>query len=139
MMAKGCMFWPVHPWLAWALLPAMFAALNGVFARVSVADVSGDKATLVRTVVIGVVLTVLAAAKMLELDSEVIAWTWMSLVLSGLAIVASWLRYFRALKVGDAIRLTPTDRWSGTHCHAEHCVIGRAPARPRAVRCLSSP
>ena len=38
--------------------------------------------------------------------------TWVFLTLSGLATGASWLAYFRALKMGDASRVAPIDKLS---------------------------
>jgi bacterial/archaeal transporter family protein len=38
--------------------------------------------------------------------------TYLFLVLSGLATGASWLCYFRALKLGDAARVAPLDKLS---------------------------
>ena len=38
--------------------------------------------------------------------------TWLFLVLSGVATGASWLCYFRALKLGDAARVAPIDKLS---------------------------
>ena len=38
--------------------------------------------------------------------------TWAFLVLSGLATGASWICYFRALKIGDAARVAPIDKLS---------------------------
>ncbi|ANM05581.1 DMT superfamily inner membrane transporter protein [Rhizobium phaseoli] len=38
--------------------------------------------------------------------------TWLFLVLSGLATGASWICYFRALKLGDAARVAPIDKLS---------------------------
>lgn len=38
--------------------------------------------------------------------------TWLFLVLSGLATGASWLCYFRALKLGDASGVAPIDKLS---------------------------
>jgi transporter family protein len=38
--------------------------------------------------------------------------TWVFLTLSGLATGASWLAYFRALKLGDAARVAPLDKLS---------------------------
>ena len=38
--------------------------------------------------------------------------TWLFLVLSGLATGASWVCYFRALKVGDASKVAPVDKLS---------------------------
>jgi transporter family protein len=43
---------------------------------------------------------------------EVSGRTWLFLVLSGLATGASWLCYFRALKLGDASRVAPVDKLS---------------------------
>jgi bacterial/archaeal transporter family protein len=38
--------------------------------------------------------------------------TWLFLALSGLATGASWVCYFRALKVGDASKVAPIDKLS---------------------------
>jgi transporter family protein len=38
--------------------------------------------------------------------------TWMFLGLSGLATGASWVCYFRALKIGDASQVAPVDKLS---------------------------
>lgn len=38
--------------------------------------------------------------------------SWIFLVLSGIATGASWLCYFRALKLGDAARVAPIDKLS---------------------------
>ena len=44
-------------WFVWALLSAVFAALTAIFAKVGLAGVDSDMATLIRTVVIFAVLT----------------------------------------------------------------------------------
>jgi transporter family protein len=46
-----------HDWFAWALLSAVFAALTAIFAKLGLAGIDADFATLVRTVVILVTLT----------------------------------------------------------------------------------
>ncbi|MES2038441.1 MAG: EamA family transporter, partial [Pseudomonadota bacterium] len=38
--------------------------------------------------------------------------TWLFLTLSGLATGASWVCYFRALKLGDASKVAPVDKFS---------------------------
>ncbi len=38
--------------------------------------------------------------------------SWLFLALSGLATGASWICYFRALKIGDAARVAPIDKLS---------------------------
>jgi transporter family protein len=43
-----------------------------------------------------------------ELSSK----TWLFLGLSGLATGASWVCYFRALKIGDASKVAPVDKLS---------------------------
>jgi len=44
--------------------------------------------------------------------SSVSAKTWVFLILSGAATGASWICYFRALKLGDAARVAPIDKLS---------------------------
>jgi bacterial/archaeal transporter family protein len=100
-------------WFSWALLSAAFAALTAIFAKVGLEGVDSDLATWVRTMVIIVVLTgfVYFTGKWrnpFELSSR----TWLFLALSGLATGASWVCYFRALKVGDASKVAPVDKLS---------------------------
>src|SRR5262249_29762340 len=47
-----------------------------------------------------------------QAPGSVSARTYTFLVLSGLATGASWLCYFRALKIGDAARVAPIDKLS---------------------------
>lgn len=103
----------VHGWAFWALLSAVFAALTAIFAKIGIQDVDSDLATLVRTSIIIVVLSgfVWFAGKWtnpFHLSSK----TWLYLTLSGLATGASWVCYFRALKLGDASRVAPIDKFS---------------------------
>ncbi len=104
---------PMLPWQAWAVLSAAFAALTAIFAKVGVENVNSDYATFIRTIVIVVVLgAVLAATGNWQAPATVTAKTWLFLILSGLATGASWLCYFRALKLGDAARVAPIDKLS---------------------------
>lgn len=100
-------------WFSWALLSAVFAALTAVFAKLGLQAVDSDLATLVRTGVIIVVLGIFVwvADKWrnpLELGSR----TLLFLALSGLATGASWVCYFRALKLGAASKVAPVDKLS---------------------------
>lgn len=96
-----------------ALLSAVFAALTAIFAKVGVANVNSDFATLVRTVVIlAVLVATVAATGQWQRPAEISGRTWLFLALSGLATGASWLAYFRALKLGDAARVAPIDKLS---------------------------
>jgi transporter family protein len=100
-------------WQVWALLSASFAALTAIFAKIGVGDLPPDFATFVRTLVILAV-----AGLILTVTGQWQPWAAISprgglfLVLSGLATGASWLCYFRALKLGDAARVAPIDKLS---------------------------
>ncbi len=100
-------------WLPWALGSALFAALTAVLAKIGLEGIDSDFATLVRTVVIVVVLAmfVVVTGKWRDpftLPSRAISF----LALSALATGASWVCYFRALKVGDASTVAPVDKLS---------------------------
>lgn len=112
MKRHSSMSWATHSWLVWALLSALFAAFTAIFAKVGVEGINSDVATLVRTTVIGVVLTILLVATGKLQLASVTPRTWAFLVLSGLATGASWICYFRALKVGEAARVAPIDKLS---------------------------
>ena len=100
-------------WQFWAVLSAAFAALTAIFAKVGVENVNSDFATFVRTVVILLALgTILAATGQWQPLHSVTPRSYLFLVLSGLATGASWLCYFRALKIGDAARVAPIDKLS---------------------------
>lgn len=103
----------VQSWQLWALLSAAFAALTAVFAKLGVGQINSDFATLIRTFVVLVTLSVIVwgTGQWQELSS-VPGRTYWFLVLSGLATGASWLCYFRALKVGEAARVAPIDKLS---------------------------
>jgi transporter family protein len=95
-------------WLPWALLSAAFAALTAIFGKIGVANIGSDLATLIRTVVIlGTATAIVAATGQWQAPDTIPGKTWIFLVLSGLATGASWLCYFRALKIGDAARVAP--------------------------------
>ena len=94
-------------------MSAVFAALTAIFAKVGLEEVDADLATLVRTVVILVVLAgfVYFAGKWRD-PFELSSRTWVFLLLSGLATGASWVCYFRALKIGEASKVAPVDKLS---------------------------
>ena len=100
-------------WVFWAVLSAAFAALTAIFAKIGVAGVNSDLATLIRTVVIILIITaIVAATGQWQPISSISGKTWLFLALSGAATGASWLAYFRALKLGDAARVAPIDKLS---------------------------
>jgi transporter family protein len=100
-------------WQAWALLSAVFAALTAILAKVGVQDINSDFATFVRTIVVLLALAAIlgVTGQYQRLDSVPMR-TYLFLVLSGLATGASWVCYFRALKIGNASLVAPIDKLS---------------------------
>jgi bacterial/archaeal transporter family protein len=100
-------------WFAWAILSACFAALAAIFAKLGLEGIDSDFATLVRTVVILVVLAAFVAyTGKWRNPTELRPKTVLFLILSGLATGASWVCYFRALKIGEASKVAPVDKLS---------------------------
>ena len=100
-------------WLVWALLSAAFAALTAIFAKVGVEDINSDLATLIRTVVVLFSLAlILFASGQFNQIGPISTKSWIFLVLSGLGTGASWICYFRALKLGPATLVAPIDKLS---------------------------
>jgi len=100
-------------WFFWALLSAVFAALTAIFAKVGIQNIDSDLATLIRTAIIFLLLSLYVWgmgkwSNPLTLPTK----TWVFLGLSGLATGASWLCYFKALQMGDASKVAPIDKFS---------------------------
>ena len=100
-------------WVFWAVLSAVFAALTAIFAKIGIQGVDSDLATLVRTAIIIVVLSLVVWltgkwTNPFDLPTK----TWLFLGLSGLATGASWVCYFRALQLGEASKVAPIDKFS---------------------------
>jgi len=100
-------------WQVWASLSAIFAALTAIFGKIGVENINSDFATLIRTAIILLVigLIVLGTGSWQPLAS-VAPRTFFFLLLSALATGASWLCYYRALKLGPASGVAPIDKMS---------------------------
>ena len=102
-----------HSWQVWAVLSAVFAALTAIFAKVGVEGINSDLATLIRTAVVLITLSlILFATGQLTSPGPISPKSWLFLVLSALGTGASWLCYFRALKLGPATLVAPIDKLS---------------------------
>ena len=100
-------------WIFWALLSAVFAALTAIFAKVGVEDINSDLATLIRTVIVLISLSlILFATGQFSQSGPISTRSWVFLLLSGLGTGASWICYFRALKLGPATLVAPIDKLS---------------------------
>lgn len=102
-------------WQLWAAGAAGFAALTAVLAKVGVAGIDSNLATLLRTAVVlaglGVLLVFngqLRWAHLVALPPSSVG----ALVLSGLATGASWLCYFKALQLGPVSGVAAIDKLS---------------------------
>src|SRR4051812_7926250 len=100
-------------WQVWAVLSAVFAALTAIFAKLGVEDINPDVATFIRTIIVLISLSlILFATGQFTRPGPISPKTWIFLVLSGLGTGASWLCYFRALKLGPATLVAPIDKLS---------------------------
>ena len=101
------------PWQFWAVMSAVFAALTAIFAKIGIENVNSDFATFIRTIVIlGCLAAFLLATDQFQSPGSISGRTYAFLVLSGLATGASWVCYFRALKLGNAAQVAPIDKLS---------------------------
>ncbi|WP_338694653.1 EamA family transporter [Bradyrhizobium sp. 26S5] len=100
-------------WQVWAFFSAIFAALTAIFAKVGVEGINSDLATLIRTVIVLITLSaILFATGQFNQAGPISAKSWLFLLLSGLGTGASWICYFRALKLGPATLVAPIDKLS---------------------------
>ncbi len=100
-------------WFYWAAGSAAFAALTAIFAKVGVEGVNSDLATLIRTaIVLAALALILFATGQFSSPGPISGRSWLFLLLSGLGTGASWLCYFRALKLGPATLVAPIDKLS---------------------------
>ena len=103
----------LNSWQFWAVLSAVFAALTAIFAKVGVEGINSDLATLIRTVIVLITLSlILFATGQFSQPGAIAAKSWLFLLLSGLGTGASWICYFRALKLGPATLVAPIDKLS---------------------------
>lgn len=103
----------IFMWVIFALLSAFFAGITAVLSKVGIKNVNSDLGTAIRTIVVFVfawlmVFVVGAWSGIMSITSK----TLIFLVLSGLATGASWLCYFKALRLGDVNKVASIDKSS---------------------------
>lgn len=100
-------------WKFYALLSAFFAALTAIFAKIGVKDINSDLATAIRTLIILLITWgIVFAGKHTAEIKGISGYTWVFLILSGIATGLSWLFYFKALQTGNVSRVAPIDKLS---------------------------
>ena len=100
-------------WFVFALLSAVFAALTSILAKIGIVGVNSTLATAIRTVVVlvmawGIVLLTGEIGGVRNISGR----SWLFLGLSGAATGLSWLCYYHALKLGQASKVVPVDKFS---------------------------
>lgn len=121
-------------WKVCALLSALFAALTAICAKVGVRDIDSNLATAIRTTVI-LLLTwgiVFASGHVSEIKT-VPRYTWIFLLLSGLATGLSWLFYFKAIQLGDVSRVAPVDKLSVVITVILAMILLKEPVSPKVI------
>lgn len=87
--------------------------MTAIFAKLGIQGIDSDFATLIRTTIILVVLSVFVRYTGKWCDPfSLTGRNWGFLALSGLATGASWVCYFRALQLGEASKVAPVDKFS---------------------------
>lgn len=100
----------------WVIFPfgsALFAGITAILAKCGIKETDSTVATAIRTfaVIVFSWLSVFLAgsqSQIILIDGK----TWLFLILSGIATGASWLCYFKALKLGNINKVVPIDKSS---------------------------
>lgn len=100
-------------WIFNAVAAALFAGATAVIARMGLADVNADLATLVRTVfvlifLVGIYLALHGTPSVNGLSGRVVLF----LALSALSTALSWLFYYRAIQTGPVAAVAAIDKGS---------------------------
>ena len=98
-------------WLLFAIGSAFFAGVTAVLAKCGIRKTDSTVATAIRTIVVLIFawMMVFVAGSQDQIQA-IDRTTLLFLILSGLATGASWLCYFKALKIGDINKVVPIDK-----------------------------
>jgi transporter family protein len=121
-------------WVLFALLSAFFAALTSILAKIGIENINSNLATAIRTVVIlllswGIVFFTGKHQDITTLSHKSLLF----LVLSGIATGLSWLCYFRALQIGEAVKVIPIDKFSAVLGMALAVIVLRETLTVKAI------
>ena len=103
----------LSPWILYAFLSAIFAALTAIFAKAGLKNVDSDLATAIRTAIVllitwGIVFFKGSGTNVSTLSKN----NWVFLILSAIATGLSWLFYYRALQLGKVSEVSAIDKGS---------------------------
>lgn len=125
-------------WILFAFGSALFAGLTAILAKCGVRRADSTVATSIRTVIVlafswAMVFLTGAQSGLGSVKGK----TLLFLVLSGLATGASWLCYFKALRLGDVNKVAPVDKSSTVLTMLLALVLLREPVSgPKALGIL---
>jgi len=98
-------------WEFWALSAGVCAALTAIFIKVGIENINFDYASFIRTLIILPLLVVFLIYTGQWKNTSI--WSvrnWLFIALSSIATTASWISYFRALKIGSASQVVPVEK-----------------------------
>ena len=100
-------------YIVFAVLSALFAAMTTILCKCGLKDADSDAATALRTTIVLVlsIVVVWLTGEWTQLPNAT-GMTLLFLILSGCATGASWLCYFKALKMADVNEVAPIDKSS---------------------------
>lgn len=100
-------------WILFAFASAIFAGLTTILVKVGITDTDSNVATALRTIVVLVFSWIMVFIQGSQHQlGDINSKTLIFLILSGLSTGASWLCYFKALKIGDVNKVAPIDKSS---------------------------
>ena len=100
-------------WFLYAFLSALAASLVGIFGRLGVKQLDDNLATTVRSIVMSLMLVGFATTLgVWDKLHTVRGRPLLAIVLSGAAGAASWIFYFKALKLAEVSQVAPIDKLS---------------------------
>ena len=100
-------------WEIWALTAGIFAALTAIFIKAGIESVNSDYALFIRTLIILPLLAIfLLSTNQWNNQGTWTTRNWVFLSLSAIATTASWIAYFRALKIGSVSQVVPVEKIS---------------------------
>ena len=100
-------------WVWYALASMAFAGATSVIAKHGLGGISADLGSAVRTVFIFLFMLAFAAAVVPRAEYASLGWRHVAwLALSAATTAASWVCYYRAIKVGDVATVNLIDKGS---------------------------
>ena len=100
-------------WVAYAFFSMAFAGFTSVIAKLGLTGISGDLGLAVRTCFVFVFVLLFAAVVVPASQLEALTWkNYFWLGLSGVTTAASWIFYYKAIKLGDVSTVALIDKGS---------------------------